>query len=194
MDLREQQKIVNDEHLKLLRIGFIIQGAVTAMMFFLGLLYVGMGILFTSVLSEAAGADDSPLQFMGIMYTVGGLFIIVVVAALTAMYFLSAVYLQQRRNRVFILIAAGLSCLSIPWGTAIGISTFIVLGRAEVKDEFDGLPPIEERLNAGRQGDGANWRQGEETNWQQGATGRQGEGETGQQGDEMPPIPPPPGR
>jgi len=148
MTFEEQQQVINNEHLRLLRYGFMIQGAVSGMMIFVGLIYVGLG-LFMSVVMGSLGSIDSELsevsefggmQFMGIFYTVIGGLIVLVVAALCAMYFLSAHYIDKRKNRVFIMVAAAFSCLSIPWGTAIGICTFYVLGRPAVKDEFDGGP------------------------------------------------------
>ena len=40
--------------------------------------------------------------------------------------------LQRRRHRTFTLIMAGINCLHIPFGTALGVFTFIVLQRPSV--------------------------------------------------------------
>ena len=45
---------------------------------------------------------------------------------------LSAIYLRQRRNRVFSMVVAGFNCLYMPLGTVLGVFTFIVLSRDSV--------------------------------------------------------------
>ncbi|MDB4265325.1 hypothetical protein N9891_01100 [bacterium] len=47
--------------------------------------------------------------------------------------FMSARYLGQRRKKVFSMITAGVNCLSIPLGTALGIFTLVVLSRSSVE-------------------------------------------------------------
>jgi hypothetical protein len=38
------------------------------------------------------------------------------------------------------MITAGLSCLEMPYGTALGVMTFVVLSRPSVRQEFDAHP------------------------------------------------------
>jgi hypothetical protein len=57
--------------------------------------------------------------------------------AMAALYFLAGRSLRIRRRRMFCLILAGLTCLYIPWGTAVGICTIVVLNRPDVKRLFD---------------------------------------------------------
>lgn len=40
--------------------------------------------------------------------------------------------IKQQKNRIFSLVVAGINCLSMPFGTALGICTFIVLLRESV--------------------------------------------------------------
>ena len=44
--------------------------------------------------------------------------------------------LQRRKGHTFCQVVAGLTCLSIPLGTILGVFTFIVLNRPEVKVMF----------------------------------------------------------
>jgi len=34
-------------------------------------------------------------------------------------------------------VAAALACLEIPWGTVLGVTTFVILSRASVRAMFD---------------------------------------------------------
>jgi hypothetical protein len=49
---------------------------------------------------------------------------------------LSGVFLRQRKHRMFSLVVAGLDCLQIPFGTALGVFTFIVLLRDSVRQSY----------------------------------------------------------
>jgi magnesium-transporting ATPase (P-type) len=49
---------------------------------------------------------------------------------------LSGIFLLQRKNRMFSLVVAGLDCLQIPFGTALGVFTFIVLLRDSVRQSY----------------------------------------------------------
>ena len=51
--------------------------------------------------------------------------------------FLAASRIRQRRSRMFCLVVAGISCLGIPYGTILGVCSFIVLGRDSVAAQFD---------------------------------------------------------
>jgi len=45
--------------------------------------------------------------------------------------------LRKRKHRTFLLVMAALSCLSIPYGTILGIFTFMVLQRPAAKKLFE---------------------------------------------------------
>ena len=49
---------------------------------------------------------------------------------------LSGFFLHQRRHRTFSLIVGGLNCLQVPFGTALGVFTIIVLLRDSVRRSY----------------------------------------------------------
>jgi outer membrane lipoprotein-sorting protein len=51
---------------------------------------------------------------------------------------LSGLFLLQKRHRVFSMIIGGLNCLQIPFGTALGVFTMIVLSRDSVRELYGG--------------------------------------------------------
>jgi hypothetical protein len=65
--------------------------------------------------------------FMGFLLVIGCL-----------LNLLSGLFLLKRRHRVFSLVIAGLNCLQIPFGTALGILTILVLLRDSVRELYDG--------------------------------------------------------
>ena len=51
---------------------------------------------------------------------------------------LSGVFLSQRKNRIFSMVIAGLDCLQVPFGTALGVFTILVLSRDSVQELYEG--------------------------------------------------------
>src|SRR4249919_1758467 len=68
-DLDSRQEIVDDEHLKLLSVGYIVSGVMTGFLSLMGLIYAGIGMMMSSIVSSAASShnrpDDLPPEFMG---------------------------------------------------------------------------------------------------------------------------------
>jgi len=60
--------------------------------------------------------------FMGVIILIG-----------FAVNLMSGLFIRQRRHRIFSLVIAALDCLQIPFGTALGVFTIIVLSRESVR-------------------------------------------------------------
>jgi hypothetical protein len=128
------QAIIDKEHLRLLRIGYFISAAQTALFIPFGLLYAGMGVLFAHF---PGGGGSAPPAFMSWFFGIFGAAFAGFATLAASLKLLTAIRLKERRSRVLCLITAGLSCLEIPYGTALGVMTFIVLGRPSVRHEFE---------------------------------------------------------
>jgi len=72
------------------------------------------------------------MAFMQIIYAVVGFSIILG----TVLNILAAMFLRQRKHRVFTMVVAGLICLQFPFGTALGVFTFVVLMRESVRESY----------------------------------------------------------
>jgi hypothetical protein len=95
-------------------------------------------LLMNATLSGQFGNAPSapPPVFLMILrgvYVVGGFFMVLGMALNLA----SAVFLRQRKHRVFSIVVAGLNCLQIPFGTALGVFTLIVLMRESVREGYE---------------------------------------------------------
>ena len=127
------QTIIDNEHLRLLRIGYFISAGQTAIFIPFGLLYAVMGLAVPHLTSGSAGATP---PFMSLIFGIVGTVMTGLATLATALKLLTAIRLKQRRSRVLCMITAGLSCIEIPYGMALGLMTLSVLGRASVRRQF----------------------------------------------------------
>ncbi|WP_454827871.1 hypothetical protein [Pseudoxanthomonas wuyuanensis] len=138
-DSELRQSIVDEEQLRLLSLGYMISAGVTAFFSLFGLMYmffgVAMGAAFMSA-GEAGTQMEGPPAMMGWFFALFGGIFFLLGAGLAVAKYLTGRYLKQRRSPVFCQVVAAISCLSIPYGTLLGVSTFIVLGRRSVAGLF----------------------------------------------------------
>lgn len=139
------QAALDAEHLKLLEIGFYISGVVTAFRFIWFILIAaiffctGLGILFTP--HQSNGPSNNPPAFMFLLIAFGFGFLLLIVMIFAALEIYAGRCLKKREHSLFIQIVAAFYCLSIPWGTALGVFTFMVLNRDSVRSLFNKPSP-----------------------------------------------------
>lgn len=137
------QAALDADHLRLLEIGFYISSVMTALRF-LWLLCMaaffaiaGFATIFAKIQNAAPSPNGPPPAF--IFFIIATIFGAILIFSLifAALEFYAGVCLKNRRHPVLIQVIAGFYCLSIPWGTALGVFTFMVLNRPSVRPLFD---------------------------------------------------------
>ena len=135
-----RQTIVDDEHLKLLSWGYLFSGVMTALFSLLGLLYALMGLFMSTMLSAAAKAgertDAMTPESIGAFLGIFGLIFFLFSISVAIAKFVAASCIKRRKSRTLCLIVAGLTCFGIPYGTVLGVCSFMVLGRESVVLQF----------------------------------------------------------
>jgi hypothetical protein len=156
-----EQEIITRERLRLLAIGFYVKGGMGALVVSIFLIHFVFLLTF-SFMPESAWQTTAPRQtkiesvsispsptprpvnqgppvvifrvFAGVL----GVFILLgwTFGALTIY---AGRCVQKRERRMFIYVMAGLNCALIPWGTLLGVATFVVLQTPFARREF-GLP------------------------------------------------------
>lgn len=124
----------DESHLKLLSIFYYVLSALGV---FTVLLTVGITVLVFGYLHPdstpshlAPGGGDLTLYAV-----VMGLSAVLSLAG-CVLQFLTARRLRQRRSRGLCQFTAAITCLSLPLGTILGVFTFIVLARPQVRAAF----------------------------------------------------------
>jgi hypothetical protein len=136
LDEDARQQILDEDNLQLLRIGYFISAGLTL---FGAVIIMGYTFFISIVFAQIAKTPDMagfPPMFgklIGAFGLVFGLFVI----GIAVLKFVTAQQLKKRRSRIFCLVIAGITCLSIPYGTFLGVCTFIVLLRPTVKRTFE---------------------------------------------------------
>ncbi len=84
----------------------------------------------------AANSDQAPPPVLGHLFAALGWVLFAFVEMKGVMNIISGRLIARRRGRVFSMITAGLDCLNLPLGMALGIYTFITLSKEEAKAEY----------------------------------------------------------
>jgi outer membrane lipoprotein-sorting protein len=133
----QNQQRRDREHLKLLSIfHFVFAGLAFVGIAFLFVHYFMMHKMFSNPEMWKSQPQAMPPKafldafiwfyvFMGILLLTG-----------LILNVLSGSFLLQKKNRLFSLIIGGLNCLQIPFGTALGVFTILVLSRDSVRELY----------------------------------------------------------
>lgn len=124
------------EHLRLLAVFHYVLAALVLLLAFIPSFYLVVGIaLATGKLAAEPGAAS-----VGLFFALFAGLAIALSLAFALCLALAGRFLRRQRRYTFCLIVAGLSCLLVPFGTALGVLTIVVLVRDSVRERF-GLAP-----------------------------------------------------
>lgn len=135
-----RQAAADEEQLRVLSVLYYVYGGLTG-----ALSLVALPFLFGGAMMASRGATwwGRPEEQLGA--TIGGCVLLTVgcvlflfLAAAAVIRVLTGYALRRHRFYVACLIVAGLSCLEMPLGTALGVATFIVLLRPSTEQLFRG--------------------------------------------------------
>jgi hypothetical protein len=127
------------EHLRILSIFHFVVAGLALLFAGLPAIYFIFGILIMTGTVPTDGPPGMELV-MGTLLLAFSVVGVVLTVGLSALLVLAGSHLRKRTRHTFCLVVAGVSCLFMPFGTALGILTIIVLMRPSVKASFDRLP------------------------------------------------------
>ena len=132
------QAKIDDDHLRILSVfHFVFAGFAVLGLFFIAAHFAIMHSVFGNpeLWNNQPGSNPPPEGFFDAfrwMY----LFMALVIIAGGVMNYLSGVYLRKKKHRTFSMIVAGVNCMNMPLGTALGVFTLIVLLRDSVSRAY----------------------------------------------------------
>jgi hypothetical protein len=127
----------DEEHLRLLSIFHIVAGILFLVGGFFPIFHLVIGcMLVFHPASITRGHGQTPPVIIGYMFMGLALFLMLCSWTLGVLTLVSAGRIREKRSRMYSMVVAGLNCCVFPIGTALGVFTFIVLGRPSVRGAY----------------------------------------------------------
>ncbi len=125
----------DEQYLNLLSIFHYVVGGLTALFSCFFLIHVAIGI---AMLCGAFEGKDAPPRFVGLIFIIFPLLLIIAGWTLAGFMVAAGVKLKRRVSRIFCLVIAGIECIVMPFGTVLGVFTIVLLMKDSVKSLFEG--------------------------------------------------------
>ena len=133
-----KEATINEEHLRQLSLFHYLNAGITALISSMFLIYMGFGTLmllnphgFTNATTDASSVGTTGWVFFLI-----GLIPLVIGWSYSALNVAAGRFIRLRKRRNLCLFVSGLNVLNAPFGSILGISTFLVLSKPQVQSLF----------------------------------------------------------
>lgn len=141
MEEQEKNKLIDDEHLRLLALGHLIDGCVTVVFscFFI-IHFIFLTFIANKIETFSQGIASPPQMppteiFQLLAYILGAFILFGILYGVSKI--VSYRFIKQRKYRMFSYVVAIPGLLFVPYGTILGVATIMVLGRSSVKKQYD---------------------------------------------------------
>jgi hypothetical protein len=131
------QPAVDSEHLRILSLVHYVFGGLCALLSCVLIIHFVIGVVMLVNSQSFGNGPQGPPAFMGVFFILFSSCFMVLGWLLGGLTIYSGVCMKRRQHRTFSLIVAAINCLSIPFGTALGVFTIIVLSRPSVKELYE---------------------------------------------------------
>ncbi len=131
------------EHLRLLSIFHYVVGGIGAFFALFPIIHliIGLVFIFSPESFPDSNTGEPPPQFFGYLFaSIGGLFFILG-EAFSFLVIYSGIQIKNRQKYSFSFVIACILCMFIPFGTALGVFSIIVLSRDSVKQIYGKTVP-----------------------------------------------------
>ncbi|MGA2436644.1 MAG: hypothetical protein ABSG25_15320 [Bryobacteraceae bacterium] len=127
----------DQEHVRLLSIFHYVVAAFAALFACVFLIHVGLGIaMLVNPQMFGGHRQEPPPAFAGWLLLIIGSAIVLCGWTFATLICISGRFLSRRKHYMFCLVMAGVECMFMPFGTVLGVFTFVVLLRPGVKQMF----------------------------------------------------------
>ncbi len=121
-------------HLKLLAVLHFVYAGFLGLMGLFFVIYIILGVAMATAPPPSGGsAGGPPPEAIGGIFAAIGAFAMFLMWGKAALVVWSGVSLRSHRRSTLSFVVACLTCLNVPFGTALGIATLLALSRPSVK-------------------------------------------------------------
>ena len=126
----------DEEHLKLLSIFHYVVGGLIGLMACIPIIHLLIGLGLMAAWSSSIDGDGGPPAIVGGILALVALLLIGLGWTVAGCVLAAGTNLRRHRRRTFCMVVASVLCLWMPFGTALGVFTLVVLSRPSVKELF----------------------------------------------------------
>lgn len=126
----------DEHHLNLLSIFHYIVGGISALFSLFPIFHLVFGIAMIVSPDTFESGGEGPPAFIGWLFALIGGTIILIGLVFAISVILAGRFLSLRKHYTYCFVIACIQCLFVPFGTALGVFTIIVLSRESVKQIF----------------------------------------------------------
>jgi hypothetical protein len=125
------------DQLNVLRILYFVYAGLMGLGGCFPVFHLAMGlVLLFAPLKPAASSDPFPIKLFGLFFVVMALIFMALIWTMGVLALLTARNLKQPRRLLFCRVTAGILCAMFPFGTALGVTTLIMLSKADMAALF----------------------------------------------------------
>jgi len=132
-----QQQILDAEHLRLLALFYYVKGAITALFACIPIIHIILGLVMLLAPHVFGHGKDQPPAFLGWLFLGLGTFLILFGWTFAALTLFAGRCIARRTHPTYCLVMGCIECLSVPFGTVLGVCTIMVLNRPSVRERFE---------------------------------------------------------
>jgi hypothetical protein len=130
----ERQAIADSAQFDLLPVGYWVSAGFWG---FYALCMVAYFAIFgTLFMSIPKGDSGAPPPALGWFFVIVGCLTLVIAAVFVTLKVLAGFWLRRRTHRAATMVIAALGCLELPYGTLIGVWTFIGMARPAIRAQY----------------------------------------------------------
>ncbi len=126
----------DEQHLRLLSVFYYVMSGLSGLGACVGMFYGVFGIVMTAAPDAMTSSGSPPPPAIGWLLIGLGVFVVLLSAGFSLVDFLVGRFIARRTHRTYCLVVAGITCLSVPIGTVLGVFTMLVLMRPSVRAMF----------------------------------------------------------
>ena len=139
---RNPQQNTDNEHLELLSIFHYVVGGMAALFACLPILHLILGLFFILAPEKFGHGSQQLPAFIGWFFVAFASVFILMGWTLAVLVLIAGRFIARRKHYTFCFVVACIECLSVPFGTVLGVFTILVLNRQTVKELFDPVPGV----------------------------------------------------
>jgi hypothetical protein len=111
-------------------------GGISALFACIPIIHVVLGLVFMFAPQVFGPGSNRPPAFIGFLLVMLGGFLILFDWTSAILALITGRWIARRKHYTFCFVVACVQCLSVPFGTVLGVFTILVLNRPSVKELF----------------------------------------------------------